>query len=377
MKQLKVAAVSGWFLLFAVIATAFGGAVPPVFADTLGAVSQVAPRNLAALVDDPLVADSYGALPNGGVRPNGAAGSNAKFDDGKQDTFHIDEQRLVGEFVTVGLIRNRPDLVDKGWKAVAWALQHQNADGSFGGADSVHGSSMFLEGALRALSLELEMGKPSSGAPYLQKLILGVRSLAARNPDKDPELLRSAPLTHRYWIKAALMAEASELAADDSLAATAAMYARRAMAAQLPDGVNPERGGYDVGYHATGLVYAVRYHVNCNDPTLQRAVAGSIDRGLAWLSTRIAADGSVNASGSTRIGVEHNWAGKLKGVPYGLVAEAFASGAVLLNEPAYQDIARRIMNSSGFKSYYRGPGVAPARVLDSGDQLKPAETALH
>lgn len=318
------------------------------------------PTSLVSLLRQPLVATAYGPRPNGSLVDNGAAGSNIVHDRDGSGALHIDEQRIVGDYVTASLLHAQPRYAQRGWVAARWGFGRQNADGSFGGADAVHGSTMFIEAVLRALLIELESNQTSAGADLLPSAMRGVRSLARRNPDTDPELQRSVPLTHRFWIKAALMEQASQLSGEVSLSAIATDYANRAIAQQTADGIYPERGGYDVGYQATGIVYATRYWIYCDDAAQRARVAASVARGLRWLGQRVDADGRVDSSGSRRIGVERTWTGRIKGMPYGLVAEAFAAGAAITGDRVNADIAARIEASPAFIAYYQPRPAAQA-----------------
>jgi hypothetical protein len=307
---------------------------------------------LQKFILDDLVNASQGPRPNGIINSRGAAGSNADFEDGKRSEIHIDEQRIVGDWVQAGRVRNRPDWARRGWDAVAWGLSQKRQDGTFGGKDSVHGGTMFLEAALRSYRLDQWMGILSEGQSLRDGLLLATWSLASRDPERDSEFVRSSPLTHRFWIKAALFGSAASVFNEPHFNWLAEWNAKRGIAAQWPNGVNPEKSGFDVGYQATGLLYMARYLATCPSPEIELAVKRSMRLGLEWLSSRVKEGGVIDAEGSTRIGVERTRRGSVKGIPYGIVADAFASGAYFLRDKKYAEVSIAIVQSSQFTNYF-------------------------
>ena len=78
--------------------------------------------------------------------------------------------------------------------------------------------------------------------------------------------------------------------------------ARRGMEAQRDDGVNPERGGYDVSYQMYGAWLAQLYYATLAPGSLKSDLGATIDRAIAWMSTRVDDQtGQVDIGASTRV----------------------------------------------------------------------------
>ena len=343
----------GWFDRYQ------GAAAQPVVA---GSQAPAVDR-LIALMRDPVADRGYGASPNVMPKPSGAVGVNRDFDDGRLAEPMIEEQRAGGDLVQLGLLRGRPDWRDRGWRAIEYAFRLQQPDGSFEGRrDRLHGATMFIEGAARAVVLERRLGDSATALAFGDDVLRTVRWILARDFQKDPEIISNGRFTHRYWIMAAALAEAAQIDRQGAPAmlAVAALQARRAMAAQQDDGAFPELGGIDVGYHATGMVYAGRYAALCPDPALATAVATSVGRGGDWLGKRVLDTGDIDPSGSTRILHERGRTGRLKGIPYGLIVQAFSAAHILTGQSGFVELGERVLRSPGFADYYRPS--APVRV---------------
>jgi hypothetical protein len=113
-----------------------------------------------------------------------------------------------------------------------------------------------------------------------------------------------------------------------------------------PNGVNPEKGGYDSHYQAHGLVFATRYYALVADATLQGELKRTIDMAFVWLVTCIAPDGTVNTAGNTRTaGQEATRSGKVKGVEYKYVYRSLGYWAAITGDPALQDAAKKVADA--------------------------------
>jgi hypothetical protein len=112
--------------------------------------------------------------------------------------------------------------------------------------------------------------------------------------------------THKTYMRAAALGLTATLT-DDAQAATrwteeAAVIAQFGMDQQRTDGVNPERGGYDVNYqmYGTWLAQVYRSTLAPWDP-LWSPLQATIERAMAWMDTRIdPSTGAVDIVGSTR-----------------------------------------------------------------------------
>jgi hypothetical protein len=299
-----------------------------------------------------------------GVAADGAVGLNATWEAGNAPLYYIEQQRYGADDVQAGLATHNQALVQQGWKILDWGFNKEAANGSFTGTgDAFHSTSMFQEAAARALLLEVQSGAPEADAlmeEYVPRIEataswLTTPSVAARGDALD------APYTHRLWLLADALGETATLdriegaEGDPTCAAraaaessAAASYARRAMAAQTPDGVNLEKGGADVSYQTYGILLAERYATVCPDPVTAADVVASIVKGLKWEINSIQSNGSVPVAGSTRTGVELNWAGKLKDVDYSSMIQAFDLASTLTGDPKYADTAAAIAAAKGW-----------------------------
>jgi hypothetical protein len=91
-----------------------------------------------------------------------------------------------------------------------------------------------------------------------------------------------------------------------------------------------------------GVLMALRYLPVCNDPDLRARLRSMIRKAVAPELVRQRPDGSIDVSGSTRIGLEHGRSGKTKTVPYGEIAQALIYGVAAIPEPSWISPAQRI-----------------------------------
>jgi hypothetical protein len=111
---------------------------------------------------------------------------------------------------------------------------------------------------------------------------------------------------HKTYMMAAGLALTASLTDDrddaSRWASIAEKIARRGMEAQRKDGVNPERGGYDVAYQMYGTWLAQLYYATLAPGSLKRDLGATIDRAIAWMSTRVDEQtGQVDIGASTRV----------------------------------------------------------------------------
>ncbi|QEH34218.1 hypothetical protein OJF2_27530 [Aquisphaera giovannonii] len=318
--------------------------------------------SLYELADDQLLSIALYSSPHrmaSRISNRGAVGVNADWEAGRAVGWYIEEQRYGADLIQAGLVRDDPALVSRGWEILDWGLARQAADGSFAGTgDPFHSTSLFAEAMARALVLTAQSGsrdaerRLATSLPAFERSVrwLAEPSVAARGARNN------APYTHRRWVLAAAMAEAAaavRLGAGrgeeaEAFERIARDYAADGLRLQAADGMNPERGGADASYQAYGLLMAERYLSACTYPDMRIRVRASIVRGLDWLASRIDERGGVDVSGDTRTGVESSRSGRVKGIDYKSMLQAFSIGASQAGNPSYRDVAIRLAASRGW-----------------------------
>lgn len=295
---------------------------------------------LKEMIRQPLLTHSLYRLPvSRDYSDDGAAGANRT---GYQ---WIEEQRQGAEWIVRGCALENPDWIAIGWRELDWGLRHQQTDGSFDSKDPFHSTSFFVEALARASILN----PAGASAKRTDGLARGARWLM------QPEIeargrLGNAPFTHRRYILAAAFGQTARITGDQTFARRAAAWAQEGLSLQRPDGVNPERDGYDVSYHMVGVLMALRYLPVCDDPALRARLRSMMRKAVAIELTRLQPDGSIDPAGSTRIGKERSRSGVIKTIAYGEVAQALVYGALAVPQPEWLSPAQQIIH---FKKWDR------------------------
>jgi hypothetical protein len=304
--------------------------------------------SLLSISSDSLLVDTLYRNPKriaGDVAPDGAISINAQWEQDPSRQWFIEEQRYGADLVQVGLATNRPSLIDEGIKVLNWGFDHEG-DGSFPGTgDPHHSISFFLEAASRSVILLREAGDEGHLAE-LREWKRNIRN-AARNlitPDIFPKNRSKTmdPYTHRFYLCAAALGESGEVLNDPTLKDAALAMAREGLERQQPDGTNPEKGGFDVNYQIVGAVFATRYLLVCEDPTvgagLQRMIGMALDRERAAIDER----GAVITDGSTRLTSEAARSGRAKTMDYKTLVQALVFWSDISGDDACREVARLV-----------------------------------
>ncbi len=285
------------------------------------------------------------------MAPGGAFGMNATWESTHSGKWFIEYQRVCVEAIGAGLALDNDAAIERGLKMIEWGFAHMEADGSFRCDDAYHSASFFIEAAAHSLllleaSAAHEKWKPRIEVlkPHLGKAAHWMAKPAVSVPVWNGVQKQFA---HRWFACAAALGESGVLLNDRELIARAKPLLQGGIRAQLPNGVNPEKGGYDSIYQAAGLVYAVNYYVIAADGADKTALKRSIDKGTAWLATRIGSDGVINMQGNTRTaGQEVGRSGNVKGAEPKFVVRSLGFWSALGANPAYQALARKVSAAS-------------------------------
>jgi len=310
---------------------------------------------LLALVSDDLLEQALYRSPfliPAAISPGGAVSVNALWESSGGGEWFIEMQRFGAELVQAGVVCGRKDWIERGLQIVGWGFARQGPDGDFpGGGDPYHSTELFVEGAARCVLL-LQQGNVVDFLPRIElsgcvQKIHAAALWLVRPDVAGPGRRNNAPFVHRCWIMAAALAMAAAVSGDESLSRVARERAEEGLAQQSEDGVNPERGGFDVNYQSAGLLFAARYHAVCPDAALRDRIGRMIRRGLDWLSARVDESGEVATAGSTRVGKEALRSGGIKKVNEWELVQTFCYGAAITGDVSFRDAARLLVNNVG------------------------------
>jgi len=311
------------------------------------------PRELTLLesVKDPLLQSAiYPAQVQSLSRParfaaDGALGLNEKWERGAAPQWFIEGQRFGAEIVQAGVVLNNKALVRQGWIVLGWGFSKQSPDGGFAGTgDPFHSASLFVEGIARALRLMQESGD-GDYLPTVKKFAPPLHAAATwlLRPDiATPGRKQDSPYTHRRYILAAALGQTAAVSNDATLEQAAAAYAREGLELQRADGVNPEKGGFDVNYHMVGVLMAGRYYAVCRDAALRGKIRAMMQRAAEFEMTKMDSQGVLSTEGSTRMGRETGRGGQIKTVSYKEMLQAFLWAAQITGDQRFRACARRI-----------------------------------
>jgi hypothetical protein len=295
------------------------------------------PRSAASHVtayDSPLLTSSvYSTPPRHDCDETGACSIN------RNDIGMIEYQRDGTEAIIHGLVLNRPDWVKRGWAMLDWGLTRQTPEGFFkcrGGR--YHSNALFTEALARALLIQ--------PAQQTRMRMSALKAAAEWLDHSDAEGMElNARFTHRSFILASALGQSSTLLQSKQLYNGCLRWASRGFAAQRPDGVNPELGGYDASYQMVGPLFALRYLPFCPSTRLRQKLGKMALLAVAWWVSRLRSDGQIDSTGSTRVGKEAVDGGPGKPVNYAEAIQVLVIGAKLLDRPDWLEIAAKILPS--------------------------------
>jgi hypothetical protein len=283
---------------------------------------------------------------------SGAFGMNAPWESTRQGKWYIEYQRVGSDAIGAGLALGNDAAVERGLKMIEWGFAHMEADGSFKCDDAYHSTSFFLESAAYALLLLEASPAHEKWKPRIEALKpqLGKAARWMTKPSVSVPVWSGVQkqFSHRWFACAAALGETAVLLHDKDLLAKAKPLLHGGIRSQLSNGVYPEKGGYDSGYQSAGLIYATHYYAMVADGSDQAALKRSMDKGVAWLVSRISSDGVVSTEGNTRTaGQEVGRSGHVKDVEPKFVVRALGFWSDLVHDPALQTVARKVCGATG------------------------------
>lgn len=283
-----------------------------------------AERDLRLERTPPIVKYSYEELP--AIGAEGELGVNRD----PARPFFLSHQQNGDLFVRAGIIRGSNRLIRQGLEAFSYGFRHQRPDGSFGPIQTEE-YAFFVQSVSHSLLLLEETRFGTRHRDELRDFRKGVRAAVPHMVAPDAWSAfkeRNASYTHTAYSVGTALAMAAKVSGDEDLRRRLERRAGRAvelgLSRQREDGVNPELGGYDVRYQMAGLTYAQRWAVYFPKHPLTPAIRDMTRRGLKWMSSRVAPDGWIDWTGSTRACRETNTNGKPKTPGYGFAIRGFA-----------------------------------------------------
>jgi hypothetical protein len=287
---------------------------------------------------------------------SGALRLNAAWQTDRSLPWYIEDQQLGGDYVAAGLAYGNKDEIRWGLKVIDWGFAQMTPDGEFKHPDSYHSGAFFIEASARALLL---IGASPLHAEFKDRVAaIKPQLLTAARWMAQPEIRdrfwnpttrsNERPYGHRRFLDAAALGLAGVLCKDKDLIASSAALVRAGLSFQRSDGVIPEKGGHDSHYQSYSLMYACRYYALVADDALRAEMKPAMEKGYAWLLTRVREDGSVDHTGNSRTGFGQEKTrnkAKQKWLEYRFAAISLAYWAQIMNNPELEKTARRLFDA--------------------------------
>jgi hypothetical protein len=280
--------------------------------------------------------------------PDGAISRvNIQWEQVHAGNWYIEEQRYGADAVCAGIAQHDTAAIERGLKGLRWGFEQQQPDGSFNCPDAFHSTSFFVEAAARAcllLGASEYANQYASAVDEMKPRILRAALWMVQPGIEEQGERRNTPYTHRRYLVAAALGEAGVLCGNQALIDHSKSYIREGIALQQPDGVNPEKGGYDCSYQAAGLYYAECYYDLVADQEMKSALRPMLEKGFAWLRTRVLPDGRMDVSGNTRVGggQEQGRNAVPKKVNYGIIYRGFYHWSLISDDSVYAQLAEKV-----------------------------------
>ncbi len=356
-KGIKMKTHVKWIATFVLLCNAFGCTTPA--ASVSGGVnppagaSEFVAFELGPFMRDNAYADCK-TPPADWQTQSGALRANTAWQADKSLPWYIEDQQLGGDYVTAGLVWGNKDEIRWGLKTLEWGFARMDANGEFCHSDNYHSGAFFIEASARALLLLEASPLHAEFTPQADamraKLHLAARWMARQDvfeKNWSSPKRSERPYGHRRFLNACALGQAGVLCKDKDLIASSAQMLRMGLAFQRPDGVFPEKDGHDSHYQAYALMYACRYYSLVADEALRAEMKPSMEKGYAWLLSRVRSDGSVDPAGNTRTGLGQEKARnkKPKGLEYRFAAISLAYWAQITRDAALTKKAGQVFEA--------------------------------
>lgn len=224
-------------------------------------------------------------------------------------------QRFNADLIHAGIVKNDTDLIDKGIIGLDNGWKTQRADGSFALKNACgvlaesrlksHSVAFFMEAVERA---SFELAASRYAGSYRAKIDSWTPrlALAADNlvlPARWSELLtRMSVYNHRRFLDAAAFTGAAQLAQSARWDDKISYLVSEGLAMQWVNGVFPENGGYDMGYHQASLRYIISLLSLRPDSPLAPALIAAENKGISQSVAHLdPVTGAADLSDSTRM----------------------------------------------------------------------------
>jgi len=281
--------------------------------------------------------------------PNGAISRvNIEWEQAHAGSWYIEEQRYGADAICAGLAQHDTAAIDRGLKGLQWGFEQQQPDGSFNCPDAFHSTSFFVEAAARAcllLGASEYANQYASQVDGMKPRILKAALWMIQPAIEEQGKRRNIPYTHRRYLVAAALGEAGVLNGNQALVDHSKNYVREGITLQQPDGVNPEKGGYDCSYQAAGLYYAECYYDLVADQEMKSVLRPMLEKGFTWLRSRVMPDGTMDVSGNTRVGggQEQGRNAAPKKINYGIIYRGFYHWSLISDDSNYAQVAQQVV----------------------------------
>jgi hypothetical protein len=269
-------------------------------------------NTFASVIDDlrfeqrAIIKNKFSSHPEsvGDCAPDGAVSLNITWEQTGEGNWYIELQRSAADAIVTGIVTNTPSTIERGLLILQWGFDHENQDGSFSCPDKFHSTSFFVEAAARSCLMLQAAGIYLPNVEYSKDFILR-SALWMTLPNVEASGQRNnAPYTHRRYLVAAALGEAGVLCGNGLLIQKSQEYILDGLSLQTPEGINPEKGGYDSSYQAVGLGYASRYYkIVPKTQAVRDGMYTMLAKANDWLSMRITSNGTPIATGNTRTGL--------------------------------------------------------------------------